>query len=119
MNDYRIGTQKSKLRFMCAVQQYLNYISEGSQLMIKHFFLLFILETPVFRCLRKYMAKRLTYNIITGHDPRLRMCFYYSPYFGQNIWRRGTSLTGERTKKDPAFKGFRQCSRRLKEAQTI
>ncbi len=47
------------------------------------------------------------------------MCFYYSPYFGQNIWRRGSSLTGERTKKDPAFKGFRQSSSRLKEASPI
>ncbi len=65
------------------------------------------------------MAKRLTYNIITGNDPRLRMCFYYSPYFDQNIWRRGSSLTGERTKKDPAFKGFRQSSSRLKEASPI
>ena len=65
------------------------------------------------------MAKRLTYNIITGNDPRLGMCFYYSPYFDQNIWRRGSSLTGERTKKDPAFKGFRQSSNRLKEASPI
>ena len=65
------------------------------------------------------MAKRLTYNIITGNDPRLRMCFYYSPYFDQNIWRKGSSLTGERTKKDPAFKGFRQSSNRLKEASPI
>jgi hypothetical protein len=24
------------------------------------------------------------------------MCFYYSPYFDQNIWRRASSLTGER-----------------------
>jgi hypothetical protein len=47
------------------------------------------------------------------------MCFYYSPYFGQNIWRRGSSLTGERTKKDPAFKGFCQSSSRLKEASPI
>jgi hypothetical protein len=65
------------------------------------------------------MAKRLTYNIITGNDPCLGMCFYYSPYFDQNIWRRGSSLTGERTKKDPAFKGFRQSSSRLKEASPI
>ena len=65
------------------------------------------------------MAKRLTYNIITGNDPYLRMCFYYSPYLGQNIWRRRSSLTGERTKKDPAFKGFRQSSNRLKEASPI
>ena len=65
------------------------------------------------------MAKRLTYNIITGNDPRLRMCFYYSPHFDLNIWRQGSSLTGERTKKDPAFRGFRQSSSRLKEASPI
>ncbi len=47
------------------------------------------------------------------------MCLYYSPHFDQNIWRRGSSLTGERTKKDPAFKGFRQSSSRLKEASPI
>jgi hypothetical protein len=65
------------------------------------------------------MAKRLTNNIITGNDPDLGMCLYYSPYFDQNIWRRRSSLTGERTKKDPAFKGFRQSSNRLKEASPI
>jgi hypothetical protein len=65
------------------------------------------------------MAKRLTNNIITGNDPHLRICFYYSPFFGQNIWRRGTTLTGERTKKDPAFTGFRQSSNRLKQASPI
>ena len=65
------------------------------------------------------MAKRLTYNIITGQDTRLGMCLYYSPHFGLNIWRRGSSLTGERTKKDPAFRGFRQSSNRLKEASPI
>ena len=65
------------------------------------------------------MAKRLTYNIITGNDPHLRMCFYYSPHFDLNIWRRGSSLTGEQTKKDPAFKGFRQSSSRLKEASPV
>jgi hypothetical protein len=47
------------------------------------------------------------------------MCLYYSPHFDLNIWRRGSSLTGERTKKDPAFKGFRQSSSRLKEASPI
>jgi hypothetical protein len=47
------------------------------------------------------------------------MCFYYSPHFDLNIWRRGSSLTRERTKKDPAFKGFRQSSSRLKEASPI
>ena len=65
------------------------------------------------------MGKRLTYNIITGNDPRLGLCLYYSPYFDQNIWRKASSLTGERTKKDPAFKGFRQSSSRLKEASPI
>ena len=65
------------------------------------------------------MAKRGTDNVITGNDPNLRMYFYYSPHYGQNIWRRGTSLTGERTKKDPAFKGFRQSSSRLKVASPI
>jgi len=65
------------------------------------------------------MGKRLTYNIITGYDPNLGMSYYYSPYFDLNIWRRGSSLTGERTKKDPAFKGFRLSSSRLKEASPI
>ena len=65
------------------------------------------------------MAKRITNNIITGNDPCLGMCFYYSPHFDLNIWRRASSLTGERTKKDPAFKGFRQSSNRLKEASPI
>jgi len=65
------------------------------------------------------MSKRLTDNIITGYDPRLGLYFYYSPYFGQNIVRRGSSLTGERTKKDPAFQGFRQSSSRLKQASPI
>jgi len=65
------------------------------------------------------MAKRLTDNIITGNDTRLGMCLYYSPYFGHNIWRRASSLTGERTKKDPAFNGFRKSSNRLMEASPI
>jgi hypothetical protein len=65
------------------------------------------------------MAKRLTNNIITGNDPRLGMCLYYSPYFDQNIWRRASSLTGERTKKDPAFNGFRKSINRMKEASPI
>jgi hypothetical protein len=65
------------------------------------------------------MAKRKTHNIITGNDPELRMYFYYSPHYGLNIWRRGSSLTGERTKTDPAFKGFRQSSSRLKQASPI
>ncbi len=65
------------------------------------------------------MGKRLTHNIITGNDPRLGLCFYYSPYFNQNIWRHASSLTGERTGKDPAFEGFRKSSNRLKEASPI
>jgi len=65
------------------------------------------------------MAKRLTNNIITGNDPRLGMCLYYSTFFDLNIWRRASSLTGERTKKDAAFKGFRQSSSRLKKASPI
>jgi hypothetical protein len=47
------------------------------------------------------------------------MCLYYSPYFGLNIWRRASSLTGERTKKDPAFNRFRKSSSRLKKASLI
>jgi hypothetical protein len=47
------------------------------------------------------------------------MCLYYSPHFDLNIWRRASSLTGERTKKDPAFKGFRQSINRMKEASPI
>jgi hypothetical protein len=65
------------------------------------------------------MGKRLTYNIITGNDTRLGMCFYYSPHFEMNIWRHSSSLTGQRTKKDPAFTGFRQSSSRLKQASPI
>ena len=73
-----------------------------------------------FRCSRKgQMAKLLTDNIITGNDPRLGMCLYYSPHFDLNIWRRASSLTGERTKKDPAFKGFRKSINRMKEASPI
>jgi hypothetical protein len=66
-----------------------------------------------------HMARRRINDIITGNDPELRMCFYYSPHYGLNIWRRGSSLTGERTKTDPAFKGFRKSSSRLKEASPI
>jgi hypothetical protein len=72
-----------------------------------------------FRSSRQAMAKRLTNNIIIGNDPRLGMCLYYSPYFGHNIWRRASSLTGERSKKDPAFKGFRKSINRMKEASPI
>ncbi len=57
--------------------------------------------------------------MITGSDPRLGMCFYFSPYFNDNIWRRYTPLTGERVKKDPAFEGFRRSSSRLKQAAPI
>jgi len=45
--------------------------------------------------------------------------FYYSPVSGKNIVRRFTSLTGERVKKDPAFKGFRESGNRMKEASPI
>src|ERR1700759_5720592 len=65
------------------------------------------------------MAKRLTNNIITGNDPRLGLYFYYSLNFKKNIIRRTSSLTGERTKKDPAFKGFRQSINRMKQASPI
>ena len=78
------------------------------------------LKRQGFRCFRKgQMAKRLTDNIITGNDPGLGMYFYYSPHFDQNIWRRTSSLTGERTRKDPAFKGFRKSINRMKEASPI
>jgi hypothetical protein len=66
-----------------------------------------------------HMPRRRINDIITGNDPNLRMCFYYSPYYDLNIWRRGSSLTSERTKRDPAFKGFRQSSNRLKQASPI
>ncbi len=65
------------------------------------------------------MPKRITDNIITGSDPRLGVFLYYSPHFDLNIWRHLSSLTGERTSKDPAFKGFRQSSSRLKQASPI
>jgi hypothetical protein len=89
-------------------------------LQLKHFFFRYILETAgpsLFPT--DQMCKRLTYNIITGNDPYLGLCFYYSPYFNQNIIRKASSLTGERTGKDPAFKGFRKSSSRLKEASPI
>ena len=105
---------------MSILQQYLNNISGEDQIVIKQFFLGYILETPGCALFPTgQMAKRLTYNIITGNDPHLGMCLYYSPHFELNIWRRASSLTGERTKKDPAFKGFRQSSSRLKEASPI
>jgi hypothetical protein len=65
------------------------------------------------------MGKRQTYNIITGSDKRLRLNFYYSPHFDMNIWRHLSPLTGERTRKDPAFKGFRQSGNRMKKASPI
>ncbi len=65
------------------------------------------------------MGKRITDTIITGNEPGIRLCIYYSPFFDLNIWRRGSSLTGERTKKDPSFEGFRQSSNRLKHASPI
>ncbi len=65
------------------------------------------------------MGKRITFNIITGSDKRLRLNFYYSPHFDLNIWRHLSPLTGERTSKDPAFEGFRQSGNRMKEASPI
>jgi hypothetical protein len=65
------------------------------------------------------MGKRITHDVITGSDPQLGLYLYYSPHFDMNIWRHTSSLTGERTKKDPAFKGFRQSSNRLKQASPI
>jgi len=63
--------------------------------------------------------KRLTNNVITGSDKRLGLYFYYSTYFGHNIIRRTTSLTGARVKTDKAFKGFRESSNRMKQASPI
>ena len=65
------------------------------------------------------MAKRLTNNVITGSEKRLGLYFYYSTYFGHNIIRRTTSLTGARVKTDKAFKGFRESSNRMKQASPI
>jgi hypothetical protein len=45
------------------------------------------------------------------------ICGYMS--HGINIIRKSSSLTGKRTKKDPAFKGFRNSSNRMKEASPI
>jgi hypothetical protein len=108
------------MRFMFAVQQHPNNISDEHQLVTKPFFRGYILEKPGFSLFPKgQMAKRLTNNIITGNDPRLGLCFYYSLHFNKNILRRASSLTSERTKKDPAFKGFRQSINRMKEASPI
>ena len=65
------------------------------------------------------MGKRLTNNVITGSDKRLGLYFYYSPYFGHNIIRKTTSLTGARVKTDNAFKGFRDSCNRMKQASPI
>jgi len=65
------------------------------------------------------MAKRLTNNVITGSDKRLRLYFYYSPHFGHNIIRKTTSLTGRRVMTDNAFKGFRESGNRMKQASPI
>ncbi len=65
------------------------------------------------------MAKRLTNNVITGSDKRLGLYFYYSPFFGHNIIRKTTSLTGARVKTETAFKGFRESSNRMKQASPI
>ena len=58
-------------------------------------------------------------NVITGADRRLKLYFYYSRVSGKNIVRGFTSLTGERVKKDAAFKGFRESGNRMKEASPI
>jgi hypothetical protein len=65
------------------------------------------------------MAKRLTNNVITGSDKKLGLYFYFSPYFGLNIVRKTTSLTGIRVKTDEAFKGFRESGNRMKRASPI
>ncbi len=63
--------------------------------------------------------KRLANNVITGMDRKLNLYYYYSPYSGKNIVRRCSSLTGERVKKDAAFRGFRESGNRMKEASPI
>jgi hypothetical protein len=63
--------------------------------------------------------KRLANNVITGIDRKLNLYYYYSPFSGKNIVRRCTSLTGERVKKDDAFRGFRESGNRMKEASPI
>jgi hypothetical protein len=78
----------------------------------KHTFHLF------FSLLFDYM-KRIANNVITGIDRKLGLYFYYSPFSGKNIVRRCSSLTGERVKKDAAFKGFRESGNRMKEASPI
>jgi hypothetical protein len=63
--------------------------------------------------------KRIANNVITGIDRKLNLYYYYSPYSGKNIVRRCTSLTGERVRKDAAFRGFRESGNRMKEASPI
>jgi hypothetical protein len=63
--------------------------------------------------------QRFANNVITGIDRKLNLYYYYSPCSGKNIVRRCTSLTGERVKKDVAFKGFRESGNRMKEASPI
>jgi hypothetical protein len=62
---------------------------------------------------------RIADNVITGADRKLKLYFYYSPVSGKNIVRACTSLTGERVKKDAAFRGFRESGNRMKEASPI
>jgi hypothetical protein len=63
--------------------------------------------------------KRLANNVITGIDRKLNLYYYYSPFSGRNIVRRRTSLTGDRVKKDAAFRGFRESGNRMTEASPI
>src|SRR5258707_1582590 len=44
-------------------------------------------------------------------------CCYFSR--GRWITRKTSSLTGKRVQQDPAFKGFRESSHRMKEASPI
>jgi hypothetical protein len=71
-----------------------------------------------FSLLFDYM-KRLANNVITGIDRKLNLYYYYSPFSGKNIVRSCSSLTGERVKKDAAFRGFRESGNRMKEASPI
>ena len=74
---------------------------------------------PLFFSLPFDYMKRLANNVITGIDRKLNLYYYYSPYSGKNIVRRCSSLTGERVKKDAAFRGFRESGNRMKEASPI
>ena len=71
-----------------------------------------------FSLLLNYM-KRIANNVITGIDRKLNLYYYYSTFSGKNIVRRCSSLTGERVKKDAAFRGFRESGNRMKEASPI